>query len=625
MASEKREFQAEVSRLLEIVAHSLYSEKEIFLRELISNASDACDRLRYLALTEPALIQGDTNFRVVIEPDKKKRTLIVADNGIGMNRQEMIDNLGTIARSGTAAFVKELSGDSKKDVALIGQFGVGFYSAFMVSSEVEVVSKKAGEEIAHRWVSNGKGEFTIEETTREKRGTTITLHLNEADEEYAEPDRIRQIVKKYSDHIALPIVLDHAGKEETLNAASALWMRPKSEITADQYKEFYHHVAHAFDEPWLTLHNKVEGNYEYTTLLFIPGSKPFDLFDPQRKHHVKLYVRRVFITDDAQELLPPYLRFLRGVVDSEDLPLNVSREMLQNNPMLRRMRGQITTRVLSELSKKAKDEPAEFAKFSENFGAVLKEGIYEDHEHKDEILPLARFRSTAGDDLTSLDEYIARTKPGQEAIYTIAGEDLEALKKSPQIEGFRARGIEVLLLTDPVDEFWMPGVGEYQKKEFKSVTRGSADLDKIAPEEKKDGAPAADEKPEGDVASLLALLKLSLGDAVKDVRSSKRLTDSAVCLVADDRDIDMHLERLLRQHKQLAAGIDAKRILEINPKHPLIARLVDLAGKEGAADALGDFAWLLLDQARILEGETLPDPAAFSKRLSSVLARGLAA
>jgi molecular chaperone HtpG len=624
MASEKREFQAEVSRLLEIVAHSLYSEKEIFLRELISNASDACDRLRYLALTEPALTEGDTNFRVVIEPDKKKRTLTISDNGIGMSRQEMIDNLGTIARSGTAAFVKGLSGDSKKDVALIGQFGVGFYSAFMVSTEVEVVSKKAGEAIAHRWVSNGKGEFTIDEAAREKRGTTITLHLNEADEEYAEPDRIRTIVKKYSDHIALPIVLDQAGKEETLNAASALWMRPKSEITADQYKEFYHHVAHAFDEPWLTLHNKVEGNYEYATLLFIPGTKPYDLFDPQRKHQVKLYVRRVFITDDAQELLPPYLRFLRGVVDSEDLPLNVSREMLQNNPMLKRMRGQITTRVLSELTKKAKDEPAEFAKFAENFGAVLKEGIYEDREHKDEILPLARFRSTAGDELTSLDDYIARMKPGQEAIYTIAGEDLEALKKSPQLEGFRARGIEVLLLTDPVDEFWMPSVGEYQKKEFKSVTRGSADLDKIALEDKKDGAPE-EAKPEGDVAALVAGLKLALGEAVKDVRSSKRLTDSAVCLVADDSDIDMHLERLLRQHKQLATGIDAKRILEINPKHPLIARLVDLAGKDGASDALGDFAWLLLDQARILEGETLPDPAAFAKRLSSVLARGLTA
>jgi molecular chaperone HtpG len=622
MASEKREFQAEVARLLEIVAHSLYSEKEIFLRELISNASDACDRLRYLALTEPALTQGDAHFRVVIEPDKKKRTLVISDNGIGMGRQEMIDNLGTIARSGTAAFVKELSGDSKKDVALIGQFGVGFYSAFMVASEVEVVSRKAGEEIAHRWISNGRGEFTIDEASREKRGTTITLHLNEADEEFADPERIRQIVKKYSDHIALPIVLDHAGKEETLNAASALWMRPKSEITADQYKEFYHHVAHAFDEPWLTIHNKVEGVYEYTTLLFIPGSKPFDLFDPQRKNHVKLYVRRVFITDDAQELLPPYLRFLRGVVDSEDLPLNVSREMLQNNPMLRRMRGQITTRVLSELTKKAKDEPAEYAKFFENFGAVLKEGIYEDQEHRDELLPLARFRSTAGDGYISLDEYVARMKPGQDAIYTIAGEDLEALKKSPQLEGFRARGIEVLLLTDPVDEFWMPALGDYQKKGFKSATRGAADLDKIAPEEKQ--ADGADEQPEGDVASLVALLKLSLGDAVKDVRVSKRLTDSAVCLVADERDMDMHLERLLRQHKQLGAAVDAKRILEINPKHALIARLVDLAGKEGAADALGDFAWLLLDQARILEGEALPDPGAFAKRLSSVLARGLA-
>jgi molecular chaperone HtpG len=623
MASEKREFQAEVARLLEIVAHSLYSEKEIFLRELISNASDACDRLRYLALTEPALSQGDANFRVVIEPDKKKRTLVISDNGIGMSRQEMIDNLGTIARSGTAAFVKELSGDSKKDVALIGQFGVGFYSAFMVASEVEVVARKAGEVIAHRWVSNGRGEFTIEEAARDKRGTTITLHLNEADEEYAEPERIREIVKKYSDHIALPIVLDHAGKEETLNAASALWMRPKSEITPDQYKEFYHHVAHAFDEPWLTIHNKVEGVYEYTTLLFIPGSKPFDLFDPQRKHHVKLYVRRVFITDDAQELLPPYLRFLRGVVDSEDLPLNVSREMLQNNPMLRRMRGQITTRVLAELAKKAKDEPAEYAKFCENFGAVLKEGIYEDREHKDEILPLARFHSTAGDGYVSLDEYVARMKPGQEAIYTIAGEDLEALKKSPQLEGFRARGIEVLLLTDPVDEFWMPALGDYQKKEFKSVTRGGADLDKIAPEEKK--ADGAEEKPQGDIASLIALLKLSLGDAVKDVRASKRLTDSAVCLVADERDMDMHLERLLRQHKQLGAAVDSKRILEINPKHALVARLVDLAGKEGAVDALGDFAWLLLDQARILEGEALPDPGAFAKRLSSVLARGLTA
>jgi molecular chaperone HtpG len=620
MTTEKRDFQAEVSRLLEIVAHSLYSEKEIFLRELISNASDACDRLRYQALTEPSLIAGDANFRVVLEPDEKKRTLTISDNGLGMSRQEMIDNLGTIARSGTAAFVKELSGDQKKDVGLIGQFGVGFYSAFMVSSEVEVVSKKAGEEIAHRWVSDGKGQFTIEETQREKRGTTIVLHLNEADEEYAKPARLKEIVKKYSDHIALPIVLDQDGKEETLNAASALWMRPRNEITPDQYKEFYHHVAHAFDKPWLTLHNKAEGTYEYTTLLFVPGSKPFDLFEPARKHHVKLYVRRVFITEDAQELLPPYLRFLRGVVDSEDLPLNVSREMLQNNPMLSRMRGQITKRVLGELVKKAKDDPAEYAKFWENFGAVVKEGIYEDRDNRDPLLEIAQFRSTAGEGLVSLEEYIARMKPGQEAIYTIAGDKLETVSRSPQLEGFRSRGIEVLLLTDPVDEFWMPALGEYKDKPFKSVTRGSDDLDKIATDEKKDSTP---EKPEGDVTSLVALLKLSLGDAVKDVRASKRLTDSAVCLVADESDMDMHLERLLRQHKQVAG--DSKRILEINPKHSLIARLVELAGKEGATDALGDFAWILLDQARILEGEPLPDPGSFAKRLSSVLARGLAA
>ena len=462
MAGEKREFQAEVSRLLEIVAHSLYSEKEIFLRELISNASDACDRLRYLALTEPGLIAGDANFRVVIEPDKKKRTLTIADNGIGMSRQDMIENLGTIARSGTAAFVKNLSGDSKKDIALIGQFGVGFYSAFMVAGEVEVVSRKAGEEIAHRWVSDGKGEFTIEEARREARGTAITLHLHEADEQYAEPQRIKEIVKKYSDHIALPIVLDHAGKEETLNAASALWMRPKAEITKEQYDEFYHHVAHAFDEPWLTLHNKAEGIYEYTTLLFVPGAKPFDLFDPARKNRVKLYVRRVFITEDAQELLPPYLRFLRGVVDSEDLPLNVSREMLQNNPMLVRMRGQITKRVLGELAKKAKDEPAEYAKFWENFGAVLKEGIYEDRENSPAILEIARFRSTSGEGLSSLEDYIARMKPGQEAIYTIAGDTLDAVVKSPQLEGFRARGIEVLLLTDPVERILDAGPGRIQ-------------------------------------------------------------------------------------------------------------------------------------------------------------------
>ena len=623
MAQEKRSFQAEVSRLLDIVAHSLYSEKQIFLRELISNASDACDRLRYLALTEPGLLAEAPDLKVVLTPDKQARSLTVADNGIGMNHDELVENLGTIARSGTARFVQQLSGDQRKDMSLIGQFGVGFYSAFMVADKVEVVARKAGETQAWRWSSDGKGEFTVEPAEAAARGTTITLHLLEDAAEYLEPARLRQIVKTYSDHIALPILLAADGKEETLNTAAALWTRPKSEITPEQYREFYHHVAHAFDEPWLTLHSKAEGTLEYTSLLFVPASKPFDLFDPVRKSRVKLYVRRVFITDDCPELLPAYLRFLRGIVDSEDLPLNVSREMLQNNPMLAKMRGQITRRVLGELAKKAKDAPEDYAKFWENFGAALKEGLYEDHEHRDQLLPLLRFRSTAGDALVSLEEYVARMKPGQEAIYTITGDDLALLRNSPQLEGYRAKGIEVLLLTDAIDEFWMPAVGAYKEHALKSVTRGAADLAKITGEEK-----AEENKPDaaadGAMASLIALFKLSLGEAVKDVRSSDRLTDSAVCLVADEGDLDMHLERLLKQHRQLAAAT-AKRILEINPRHPLIARLAAMVDKHGAGSALGDFAWLLLDQARILEGEQLPDPGAFARRLASVLEKGLAA
>jgi molecular chaperone HtpG len=620
MTQEKRSFQAEVSRLLDIVAHSLYSEKQIFLRELISNASDACDRLRYLALTKPELLAGDAELHVELTPGKHNRTLTVADNGIGMNRDELVENLGTIARSGTAAFVNQLSGDQRKDMTLIGQFGVGFYSAFMVAERVEVLSRKAGEDQAWLWTSDGKGEFTVEPAEKGGRGTTITLHLHKDDADFTDPDRLRHIVKRYSDHIALPIVLKSGDKSETLNTAAALWTRPKSEITPEQYREFYHHNAHAFDEPWLTLHNKAEGTFEYTTLLFVPGSKPFDLFDPQRKARVKLYVRRVFITDDCPELLPPYLRFLRGIVDSEDLPLNVSREMLQNNPMLAKMRGQITKRVLSELGRKAKDAAEEYAKFWDNFGAVLKEGLYEDPEHREQLLPLLRFRSTAGDELVSLDDYVARLKPGQEAIYTITGDNLDLLRKSPQLEGFRARGVEVLLLTDPIDEFWMPALGAYQEHPFKSTTRGAADLGKIAPAPDKKDKPA--EAPPGSaVASLVALFKLSLGDAVKDVRVSDRLTDSAVCLVADEGDLDMHLERLLKRHREIEAT--AKRILEVNPRHPLVARLAALVGKEGAADALGDFAWLLLDQARIIEGEPLPDPNAFARRLSTMLEKGL--
>jgi molecular chaperone HtpG len=621
MPQETRTFQAEVSRLLDIVAHSLYSEKEIFLRELISNASDACDRLRYAAITEPNLIEGDADYRVVLTPVKSSKVLTVADNGIGMNHDELVENLGTIARSGTAAFMRDLTGDERKDMSLIGQFGVGFYSAFMVADKVEVVSRKAGDEQGWRWESDGKGEFTIEPEPNLKRGTRITLHIREGDEEYLEPHRLRQIVKTYSDHIALPIVLADGGKEETINTASALWTRPRGEITEEQYKEFYHHVGHSFDAPWLTLHARAEGMVEYTYLLFVPDSKPFDLFEPERKTQVKLYVRRVFITDEGTELLPPYLRFLRGVVDSEDLPLNISREMLQSNPMVARMRQQLTRRVLGELRKKATDAPEEYAKFWDNFGAVLKEGLYEDREQRDTLLGLARFRSTTRDGWVSLDEYVEAMRPGQEAIYTITGDNLDLVRQSPQLEGFRARGVEVLLMTDPIDEFWVTAIGTYKEKPFKSTTRGGVDLDKIATE----GDKPAEDKPEppAKLGSLIAIFKLALGDAVKDVRSSARLTDSAVCLVADEGDMDMRLERLLKAHRQLDTA--AKRILEINPNHRLIERLAASVGETGASDQLSEFAWLLLDQARIVEGEQLPDPPAFARRLALLLERGLPA
>ncbi len=631
MSEEKLSFQAEVAKLLDIVAHSLYSEKEVFLRELISNASDACDRLRYEALTRPELLEGDGSFRILLSLDKEAGTLTIADNGIGMNRAELVENLGTIARSGTAAFVAAAAGGDaakegeggKEAPSLIGQFGVGFYSAFMVADRVEVVSRKAGEAEAWRWSSDGKGSFTIAEAELAARGTRITLHLSEAGKEFLDPARLRGIVKRYSDHIAIPIELEGAGKAETLNQASALWTRPKSEISELQYKEFYRHVAHSFDDPWLTLHYRAEGKLDYSALLYVPGTPPFDLFHPERKGHLRLYVKRVFITDDCPELLPSWLRFLRGIVDSEDLPLNVSREMLQKNPLLARIRSGLLKRVLDTLEKRAKEDAEDYAKFWGNFGAVVKEGIYEEAGERERILGLARFRSTAESGLVGLESYVGRMKEGQEAIYYITGEELDALAKSPQLEGFRAKGIEVLLMTDPVDGFWLSSVEGYKEKPFKSVTRGGADLAKI-----KGGAEAKALAPEKDseagaVSGLVALFKLTLKDAVKDVRASERLTDSAVCLVADEGDMDMHLERILRQHKQL--GGQSKRILELNPRHPLIKELVRHLSAKGSDERLADYAYLLLDQARIVEGETPPDPAAFSRRLANVLERGLAA
>ncbi|MBL8659106.1 MAG: molecular chaperone HtpG [Rhodospirillales bacterium] len=645
MARETFTFQTEVGRLLEIVAHSLYSHKEIFLRELISNASDACDRLRYAALTEPALSDGDSDFKIRLDIDKAARTLSVSDNGIGMNREELVETLGTIARSGTQSFVAQLTGDAKKDVALIGQFGVGFYSAFMVAERVDVITRRAGEDSAWSWSSDGKGAFTIDNAQREQRGTTVILHLNPDEDEFLEPARIRRIVKTYSDHIGFPIVLmepassesekdaagegpaegdDGAGGEQTLNTASSLWTRPKKDITEDQYKEFYHHVSHAFDDPWLVIHNTVEGVVSYTSLLFVPSSAPFDLFDAERKSKVKLFVKRVYITDDCTGLLPSYLRFLRGIVDSEDLPLNISRETFQHDPRLAKMKSGIVKRVLDELARKAQDAEG-YETFWGEFGAVLKEGIYEDFENRERILELARFHSTAGDGLTSLAAYVERMKPGQDAIYTISGAETEALRRSPQLEGFRAKGVEVLLLTDPIDEFWLPVMRAYKDKPFRSAAAAGTDLSAITTPDEADTAAAdkGEAEPQESLDRLIAALKAALGDAVKDVRRSHRLTESAVCLVAGEGDINMNIERLLRQHRQLDETV--QRILEINPAHPLIHRL---AARTGAGDAatseLADAAFLLLDQARILEGEPVVDPGAFARRMTAMMERGIA-
>ena len=619
MAEEKRAFQAEVAKLLDIVVHSLYSNKEIFLRELISNASDACDRLRYAALTQADLIEGDPEFRIRLIPDQDKGTLTIADNGIGMNKDDLIANLGTIARSGTAEFVRHLGGEGKQDVNLIGQFGVGFYSAFMVADHVTVRSRKAGEPTGWLWESDGQGEFTVAEDATAQRGASITLRLREESKDFLDGAKLKSIVKRYSDHIAIPVVLVEGDKQDSLNSANALWTRPKSEITPEQYKEFYHHVAHAFDDPWLTIHYKAEGAIEYTGLLYVPSQKPFDIFHPDRKQHVKLYVNRVFITDQVEDLLPAYLRFLRGVVDSQDLPLNISRELLQHNPLLAKIKTGLIKRVLAELKKKAEAEDGDFTTFWEAFGAVLKEGLYEDYERRDDILPLCRFRTTAEDGWVTLDQVVARMKAGQDAIHYATGDDIAALRKSPQLEGFLAKGVEVLLLTDPIDEFWLPSVGEYQGKPFRAVTDAAVDLSKIeGAADRPAEEPAA---PGEELDSLVAAVKLALGEAVKDVRASERLTGSAVCLVADSGQMSIHLEKMLRAHRQIEK--DFPRILEINPRHPLIKGLAARVKTSGTGPEIEDIAHLLLDQARIVEGEPPADPAEFARRMAAVMTRGL--
>lgn len=621
-AKETYSFQTEVGRLLDIVAGSLYSNREIFLRELVSNASDACDRLRYLALTAPSLVEGDQQFRIEISVDAKAKTITIQDNGVGMNHDDLLETLGTIARSGTAAYLETLEKGDKKngksDLSLIGQFGVGFYSAFMVSDRVDVVTRKAGEAEAWLWSSDGKGEFSIEPSERDERGTTVTLHIKKDAKEFLEESRIRHIIKTYSDHIGFPVKLG----DETLNEASAIWTRQPKEINEEQHREFYHHIAHAFDDPWMTIHNRVEGVVSYINLLYVPSTQPFDLFEPERKGHVKLYVNRVFITDDTSGLLPTWLRFLRGVVDSEDLTLNISREMLQTDPKLAKIRTGLTKKVLTEIKKKAEKKPEEYATFWSNFGAVVKEGLIEDATLRDRILEICRFTSTQGSGLVSLADYVGRMKEGQDAIYYIAGEDAGKIAHSPHLEGFKAKGVEVLLLSDPVDEFWMQHVTEFEGKPFKSITRGAADLDAIKGDETTD-----EKKQDDDTASLdslIAAIKQELGAEVKDVRSSKRLTESPVCLIADEGDMDVNLERLLKRHGRLQGG-GMPRILEINPGHTMVKKLAERAGQADAENdsLLKDAAHLLLDQARIADGEAPADPVEFGRRLTAVMESAL--
>ena len=625
MAEEKMEFQAEVSKVLGLVINSLYSNKEIFLRELISNSSDACDKLRYLSLTDQQLAKGLAEFSINITTVKKDRTITIADNGIGMNNADLVENLGTVARSGTTAFLESLSGDEKKDSALIGQFGVGFYASFSVAEKVEVLTRKAGEKQAWLWTSDGKSSYSIAEAERNDPGTSVTVYLKKEEKDYIEEARIRNIVRTYSDHISIPIMLAGKEGETQINTGSAIWTRQKKDITDEQYKEFYHHVANVYDEPWLTLHNRAEGKIEYTNLMFIPSSKPYDLMNPDRKNRLQLYVKRVFITDDCDDLMPAYLRFVRGIVDSEDLPLNVSREMLQHNVVVKRIRSALIRRVFNELKKKAEKDPEEFSKFWANFGAVLKEGLYEDHENRDKILEIVRFNSTASDKLISLAEYVERMKKGQTEIYYISGEGLDLVKASPQLEGFKARGIEVLLMTDPVDEFWLPMVGQFDEKPFTSATSGSIDLSKIKnvkDKKENDDKNEAKKADDASVAKLILALKESLGETVKDVCSSDRLTDSAVCLVAGEGDMDLHLERMLKMQGQMEVPT-AARVLEINPAHPLIIKMSEVVNKPAKKTALNDMALLLFDQARIIEGEPVSDPAAFSQRLNSILEQGL--
>ena len=611
--SEKMNFQAEVSKLLDIVVNSLYSEKYIFLRELISNASDACDKLKYLVLTNPDIAKSSGEFKIKITPDAKENTLTIADNGIGMNKDDLINHLGTIAKSGTADFVKNAK-DNGSGVDLIGQFGVGFYSAFMVASKVEIVTKKAGEDKAWKWISDGIGGFEIEEAQKDVNGTDIKLYLKEDDKNFTDTIYLRYIIRTYSDHINYPIVLclGEAG-EENVNTGSALWARHKSEITQEQYKEFYHHLSKNFDEPWMTLHFKAEGNMEYTGLLYIPKQAPYDLFQPDKKTGLKLYVNKVFISDKVEALLPSYLRFVVGVIDSSDLPLNISREMLQQSVLLEKIRHGTVSRILKELKKRAENYD-DYMLFWKDFGIAFKEGIYEDFNNREEIASLSRFMSTHDTEkYTSLDDYISRIDDDKKVIYYITGDDEKVLRNNPQLEAFKAKNIEVLLLTDPIDEFWTQTLQNYKGYAIKHINQ--ADIDwKLDRNSQK----AAD----GDMQKLIDKLTEMFKSEVGKVVTTDKLTKSPVSLTVENGQMSIHLERLMRNHQQQTA-FASTRILELNPYHPLIIKLSEMVGENKDMGKVEEVAKILLDQAKIAEGEAISDPSFYSEKLSEYILKAI--
>ena len=629
MSNMEKKFEADTGKILDIVINSLYSEREIFVRELISNASDAIDKKKYLALTNKSINDTSDPFEIKIEVNSKENTIKISDNGIGMDEEDLINSLGTIARSGTKAFLEQFNkskDDKKEDVNLIGQFGVGFYASFMVADKVEVLSKKAGTDKSWKWISDGKSGYNIEKSDKKNSGTELILHLKKDAKEFLEGTRIQFVVRKYSDHISYPVkmleVSKKDAKEETINEASALWTRAPKDIKEKQYEDFFSHIGAGFGKPLLTMHNNTEGTVSYTNLLCIPSSKPFDLFNPDRKSSLKLYINRVFITDKCDNLIPAYLRFVKGIVDTQDIDLNVSREMLQNNPAVAKISKSLVGKILRELKKIADKDKAKYTQFWNEFGQVLKEGLYEDLERKDTLLELARFSNNENDDLISLEDYVNTMDKNQKDIYYIAADTKSQALSSPHLEGFKSKGIKVLVMADPIDQFWLSMAGQFKEKNFVSITQGEIDLDNIK-SDKKDPKNKDTKKDDVDkkFTNLIAHLKASLGQNVKDIRLTSKLTDSPACLVADKGDMDVAMENLMKQRDPNYQG--APRILEINPEHALVEKMNKLLSDKKHNNLVDDAGTLLFEQARMMEGKLPSDPTKFAKIMNNFLVKGV--